>query len=115
MVPNHLALLNGTVTRLVPVATSKRSPENTPILLHPSIDERDEEGLMTPGGGVGGKKGDKQALLYEQRNGYYGDYESPGSETRLLSREECEREADKHIKMLKRKVIEKATSADDSM
>ena len=52
-------------------------------------------------------------------NGFYTS-EPPSSDTRLIfgdvnSREECTRQADKQIQMLKRKVIEKATSADDSM
>ena len=82
---------------------------------HPPIQERDEV-----------SDEELQQVSYEnQRNsdGFYELYDhaengSPSSETRLLfddasSREECEREADEQIKLLKKKVIEKATSADE--
>lgn len=105
------------------LALNGRRPSNNneyaSMLKHQTIQERDEisdEELQQQ----------QQAQQYEnQRNsdGFYeyydhGEHGSPSSETRLLfddasSREECVREADEQIKLLKKKVIEKATSADE--
>ena len=83
-------------------------------MIHQTIQERDEL-----------SEEEIQAQYENPRNsdGFYelydhGDNGSPSSETRLLfddasSREECVREADEQIKLLKKKVIEKATSADE--
>lgn len=108
---------NGSVARLLPVnrRTSVTS-DSYPLYAHPTIQERAEDT----------SDDDEDKVSYENaRNsdGFYelyehGEHGSPNSETRLIfddlsSREECEREADERIKLLKKKVIEKATSADE--
>ena len=101
------------------LAVNGRRPSNSTdysnMIKHQTIQERDEL-----------SDEEIQPAKYEnQRNsdGFYefydhGEHGSPSSETRLLfddasSREECVREADEQIKLLKKKVIEKATSADE--
>ena len=104
------------------LAVNGRRPSNSTdysnMIKHQTIQERDElsdEDNQQP-----------PPVTYDNpRNsdGFYeyydhGEHGSPSSETRLLfddasSREECVREADEQIKLLKKKVIEKATSADE--
>jgi len=117
----HLAIVNGgnapRCQRLVAVnrRPSTGSDAYNNMMKHPPIQERDEI-----------SDEELPQMSYENRRNSDGFYElydhgengSPSSETRLLfddasSREECEREADEQIKLLKKKVIEKATSADE--
>lgn len=120
----NFALVNGSVARIV----TKRSPENTPLLIHPQTieegceDTAQQQQQLNNTNNIQTLVDNQSKLLYENSrnlNGFYSS-EPPSSDTRLIfgdvnSREECTREADKQIQLLKRKVIEKATSADDSM
>ena len=116
---------NGAVRCPRYLAINGRRPSNSTdysnMIKHQTIQERDElsdEDSQQPPTTAG--------TTYENQrnsNGFYeyydhGEHGSPSSETRLLfddasSREECVREADEQIKLLKKKVIEKATSADE--
>ncbi|XP_066934100.1 contactin-associated protein-like 2 [Clytia hemisphaerica] len=116
---SHLAMVNNNgnrCPRFVAVNNRRQSSGNEAYsnMIHQTIQERDEL-----------SEEEIQAQYENPRNsdGFYelydhGDNGSPSSETRLLfddasSREECVREADEKIKLLKKKVIEKATSADE--
>ena len=116
----HVTMVNNNSVRCPRLVALNRRPSNggvdpySNVIKHPTIDERDEFS-------------DEEIIGYENQRNSDGFYEliehgehagSPSSETRLLfddvsSREECVREADEQIKLLKKKVIEKATSADE--
>ena len=117
-VSNRCHLKNASITRLIPVKRVSVASEPYKTYTHPTIQERCEE--------TSDSEHDTLHYFYDNpRNsdGFYDNNDgdqgsSPSSETRPLfdeinSRDEREREADEQIKLLKRKVIEKATSVDE--
>nr|CRX73256.1 Contactin-associated protein 2-like [Hydra vulgaris] len=115
---NRCQLKNASLTRIIPVRRVSVASENYKPYPHPTIQERCEETTDS--------EHDTLHYFYDNlcnSDGFYDNNDgdqgfSPSSETRPLfdeinSRDEQEREADEQIKLLKRKVIEKATSFDE--